>query len=470
MTTTTHPTRSLARRVALLSVALLAAVLVITSGVMAMVAEGRSRDRIVLWVGDKAQSVADSIDAFDLTARLMTDRAYKPFRRKYADVFEVSADGTMLTSWGMLLNGDFTEVDLFHEQNGGVASIFQRKGDDFERITTSLKQADGERANGSMLERTHPAYPLMLEGKNYTGRTMMFGRPYMTHYESIKNAAGEVVAILSIGFDMTDFQTSLEQVVSEARFFDTGATYVIDPRQSNAEAVFVVHPTAAGKKVLEVQPQAEAMLTRLREETNAFYKDATPLLGVEMADPWVVKRQAKSGGWWVLAEVSDDEAMVSHWQTIYVFWGLLGVAAIVIGLALFALVRRLVTRPLHDLTTAVTAVAEGDLSRGFTSGRTDEIGRLISEVEGMRQRFSGIVGQLRGATDSINTASMEIAAGNQDLSARTEQAASNLEETAASMEELTSTVRNSADAARQANQLAASAAEVAVRGGEVVGQ
>ena len=470
MTSPKTQVRSLARRLALLSVAMLAAVLVLTSGIMAVVAEGRSRDRVVLWVGDKTQSVADSVDAFDATARMMTDRAYKPFRRKYADEFELSEDGTMLTSWGMLLNGDFTEVDQFHEQSGGVATVFMRKGDDFERITTSLKRQDGERATGTLLDRNHPAYRLMLEGKTYTGRAVLFGKPYMTHYEPVRNAAGQVVAILFIGFDMTDFQKSLEQVVGEARFFDTGATYVVDPRSNNADAVFVVHPSAAGKKVLEVYPEADAMLTRLRAEPNAFVMDPTPLLGVSMGDPWLVKRQAKAGNWWVMAEVSDDEAMVSHWSTIYAFWALLALAAVAIGVALFWLIRKMVSRPLHELTTAVTTVAQGDLSRGFTSNRSDEIGQLITEVEGMRQRFNGIVQQLRSATDSINVASQEIAAGNQDLSSRTEQAASNLEETAASMEELTSTVKNSADAARQANQLAASAAEVAARGGQVVGQ
>ncbi|TNF59132.1 MAG: methyl-accepting chemotaxis protein, partial [Burkholderiales bacterium] len=448
MTSIPVQSRALARRLALASVAMLAVVLLLTSGIMAVVAEGRSRDRVALWVGDKTQSVADSIDAFDATARMMTDRAYRPFRRKFADTFEISADGSMLTSWGMMLNGDFTEVDLFHEQNGGVATVFMRKGDDFERITTSLKREDGERATGTNLARGHPAYPLMLEGKTYTGRAMLFGKPYMTHYEPIRNGAGQVVAILFVGFDMSDFQASLEKVVSEARFFDTGAAYVIDPRGSNADAVFVVHPTAAGKKVLEVQPGADAMLTRLRAEPQAMLMDPTPLLGVEMSDPWLVKRQAQAGGWWVMSEVSDDEAMVSHWSTIYAFWALLGAATVVIGLALFWLIRQLVSRPLEDLTTAVTTVAQGDLSRSFRSARKDEIGRLVSEVEGMRQRFTGIVQQLRSATDSINTASQEIAAGNQDLSARTEQAASNLEETAASMEQLTSTVRNSADAAR----------------------
>jgi methyl-accepting chemotaxis protein len=172
----------------------------------------------------------------------------------------------------------------------------------------------------------------------------------------------------------------------------------------------------------------------------------------------------------VVAEVSEAEAMAAHWETIYALWVLLAFTTALLGAGLYAVVSRNVSRPLAELTEAVTTVAQGDLSRSFNSERKDELGVLVREVENMRNRFVEIVRNLRSAADSINTASQEIASGNQDLSARTEQAASNLEETAASMEQLTSTVRQSADAARQANQLASSAAEIAARGGQVVGQ
>ena len=38
---------------------------------------------------------------------------------------------------------------------------------------------------------------------------------------------------------------------------------MIDPKKSFAEAVFVVHPTAKGKKVAEAFPGAEAYLAAL---------------------------------------------------------------------------------------------------------------------------------------------------------------------------------------------------------------
>jgi methyl-accepting chemotaxis protein len=462
--------QSLARRVSLQTVAMLAVVLMSISVAMAIVAESRSRDRIVQWVGDKVGSVADSIDAFDATTRMMTERDYKPFRRKFADKLELDAPNGMLKSWGMLLNDDFAEVDMFHALNGGVATIFMRKGDDFERISTSLKKQDGQRAVGTLLDRQHPAYALMLQGKTYTGRAVLFGKPYMTHYEAVRDAADQVVGILFIGFDATSFQTSLEKLVGEARFFESGATVVIDPRARDEDAVFLVHPTATGQKVLDVFPQAAATLAAMRASPQAFVSDAALLLPTEVSQPWVVKRETKAGGFWVVAEVSDDEAMATHWATMYAFWGLLGLATVVLGLGMYWLVRRNVTQPLGLLTKAVTTVTQGDLSQPFRTERRDELGTLVREVESMRERFHGIMNELRRTADSIGTASSEIASGNQDLSARTEQTASNLEETAASMEELTSTVRNSADAAQQANQLAASASEIAVRGGQVVGQ
>ncbi|MDO8250497.1 MAG: methyl-accepting chemotaxis protein, partial [Rhodoferax sp.] len=299
---------------------------------------------------------------------------------------------------------------------------------------------------------------------------LLFGKPYMTHYDPIKDAAGAVIGIFFVGNDIGLQQVALEKQIADVRFFETGGLYLIDARGPLTEARFAVHPSAKGKKVLEVYPQAEKFLTAIAAAPDGYERNAFTLLGAKQDDKWAVMRKTKAGTGWLVAEVSESESMAQYWSNMAVIWGLLAATTILLGIGLYTLVRRTVSTPLGELTVAVTAVAHGDLTQVFHTDRQDEIGALVNEVEGMRQRYMQALSQVRASVDSIGTASAEIASGNQDLSVRTEQTASNLQRTASSLEQLTGTVKQSADAARQANQLAASAAEVAARGGAVVGE
>ncbi|MCW5662193.1 MAG: Cache 3/Cache 2 fusion domain-containing protein [Piscinibacter sp.] len=450
--------------------AALAAVLFGVSAVMSVVATDRSRERIVTWVGDKAQSVVDSSDAFDMTSKVMVERLFAVFKRDFDATFEHDPKTGDLKSYGAPIAGQFGSVDQFTSFTGGVATVFGRKDDDFWRITTSLKKENGERAMGTPLGKGHPAYALLMKGEPYVGRATLFGKPYMTRYEPARDKDGKVVGALFIGFDLSPFQSSLDRLVAQASFFETGGTYVIDPKKSPAEAVFVAHPSARGKKVKDLMPGAEDFLARLEKAENGFERHALPLLAGQGDDRWAVLRKSSTTGWWIVSEVSDREAMRTHWATLIPFWALLAAAAIGLGLGLFWTMRRWVGRPLQQLGAAIGTIAGGDLTHPFETRRDDEIGALIRHVEAMRRQLHTTLSGVRGAVESINTASAEIASGNQDLSGRTEQAASSLQQTASSIEQLTGTVRHSADSAAQANQLAASAAEVAQRGGSVVSQ
>jgi methyl-accepting chemotaxis protein len=55
------------------------------------------------------------------------------------------------------LNLDFALPDGFSQSTGLVATVFARDGDDFIRITTSVRKQDGQRAIGTPLDRSQPA-------------------------------------------------------------------------------------------------------------------------------------------------------------------------------------------------------------------------------------------------------------------------------------------------------------------------
>ena len=219
--------------------------------------------------------------------------------------------------------------------------------------------------------------------------------------------------------------------------------------------MFVYHPTARGKRVLEAYPQARPFFffEALAASQDGFVREAADVLGTGAEHPWALVRKT-SGGWWVVAELADGEAMASQRRVTLAVWGLMAVAVVLLAIGLFVMLRRGVSRPLQDLTQAITLVAQGDLTEAFHTTRRDEIGALVQEVDGMRQRYTQMLQQVRNAVDSITTASAEIASGNQDLSARAEATASSLAQTAQSMEHLTSTVRQSADAAQSLREQA----------------
>jgi methyl-accepting chemotaxis protein len=125
---------------------------------------------------------------------------------------------------------------------------------------------------------------------------------------------------------------------------------------------------------------------------------------------------------------------------------------------------------LNDLMVVLSALADGDLTQKMEGDFRGIFAKLRDDTNSTVNQLTGIVTQIKQATDLIGTASREIATGNSDLSGRTEQQAASLEETASSMEELTSTVRQNAENAKQANQLAIGAADVASKGGRVVGE
>jgi methyl-accepting chemotaxis protein len=123
-----------------------------------------------------------------------------------------------------------------------------------------------------------------------------------------------------------------------------------------------------------------------------------------------------------------------------------------------------------DISRVLGAMAEGDLTSRIHKDYAGAFGAIKADFNASVAKLTEIVGQIKEASDIINTAAREIATGNTDLSQRTEEQASNLEQTASSMETLSGTVKQNAENARQANHRAQAAADVAAKGGAVVQQ
>ena len=377
-----------------------------------------------------------------------------------------------LSNGGKRINLDFSVPDRFTKLTGGAATIFALSGDDFVRVSTSLKNEKGERAVGTVLDRTGAAYAQLSAGQPFSGLLTLFGRQYMNQYDPIKDPTGKVIGILYVGVDITNDINALKDKIKSLKLGSTGYFYVLSSAPGKTFGNLVVHPTkqdtnivdskdAAGhafvREILEkktgtiVYPwqNAEAGETSARDKTVSYVPFA----------PW---NWVIAGGTYVDEIVAESTALRNR----YIVFGL--VALVIFAVLLFLLVRATVTRPLTRARDSAMLIAEGDLTVSMDAGQQDEIGRLAAAMNGISRKLSMVVGDVRDGAEQIAIASREIASGNQDLCSRTEEQASSLAATASSMEELTVTVRQNADNARQANQMALSASEVAQQGGAMV--
>ncbi len=110
----------------------------------------------------------------------------------------------LLRNGSRVLNLDFSLPDGFTERTGLRATIFARVGDDFIRVTTSVRKLDGNRAIGTPLDRSQAAYRHAIHGEPYVGYATLFGKRVMTRYDPVRDASGQIVAILYVGLDVTD--------------------------------------------------------------------------------------------------------------------------------------------------------------------------------------------------------------------------------------------------------------------------
>lgn len=445
-------------------------------------------------ISDETRSVVNMVDMFDRSVSSQVERFSSMFVRAFPEKFSLDADRTVqigdkatpvLRNGNADLNLDFTIPDHFTEQTGVTATIFVKSGDDFIRVSTSVKKENGERAVGTQLDRTHPGYAALLADKDYTGLALLFGKQYITKYVPIKDAGGQLIGILYVGVDISGDIKALKDKIKALKIGQTGYFYVLNAQKgkdlgtllsgsgdnNRDSGTTIAGPKDEGKNLLALKDvsgrefikdmleKKEGVLHYLWNNPATAAKGDAKLAAFSYFPKW---------NWVIVGEINSEEvtAEIASVRNRLMMSGV--VFLLVVGAALSVLIRRLVTRPLARACKAADRLAAGDLTTRVQVTQMDELGQLMCAINGISEGLTHVVADVRRGTEQITAVSGEIAAGNMDLSSRTGQQAGSIEETAAAVEQLTATVKQNADNAGQANQLALSASDVATQGGTVV--
>jgi methyl-accepting chemotaxis protein len=470
---------SVGARLAMLSCALVALIFAVFTWALTRTAGTQISDQVLERIADKDRSIATMITLFYKALSADVDRSmslfasFLPTGYTLDETQKVDINGLAtptIKAGDKVLNMDFSIPDQFLERSGSVATVFARSGDDFVRVTTSLKKQDGARAIGTLLDRKGPAYALILANKSYTGLATLFGKRLITQYRPITDASGRVIGALFVGVNVDSEIQSVEDGIRKLKIGDSGYYFVVNASNGPERGKLIVHPAAAGQSADNTNAPYQQMLEMQQGQLQYSSADAT--LGEHNArDKYVSFITVPEWHWLVGGVAPRDEVMADVTATRNEFL-LIGFVLVGVFAAVFLIaVRRLVSRPINEAAKASERFAAGDLSVRVAQGahaRTDEIGRLMQSIDGIGEGLARIVSQVRNASADMSYGTEKIATGSGDIAARIAMQASSLEETAASMEQITSTVQQNADHAAQANSLVTNAADAALEGGRAV--
>ncbi|MEW5290667.1 Cache 3/Cache 2 fusion domain-containing protein [Erwinia papayae] len=385
----------------------------------------------------------------------------KRFSVDETQIIPVGSEQTPTLRAGLkTLNLDQVLVDDFQQRTGAISTIFVRMGDDFIRVSTSLRKEDGERAVGTRMDHSSPAWDKMRNGEVWRGVTMLFGKRYISQYQPVKDGEGKVIAVLFVGLEITKQFALLRDKVIAKKLGDSGQFTVISNAEGKNRGQFVFHPTQEGK----LPAWSDALQQQLLNQAQGTIETAD-----EKGKTQIIAWQHQPDMRWVILAEIDKASLLAPIQHIRNLFLLIGAGLV----ALFALcfvvaTRRWLSKPLQQVIELARQYSAGNLQATLETRRHDEVGQLIVAINGIGDGLERIVSQVREAAQEISGGTDNIAQSSENISEQISRQASSVEQTSAAMEQLSATVAQNAANVAQAMSLVAEAATAVEKGGETV--
>jgi methyl-accepting chemotaxis protein-2 (aspartate sensor receptor) len=379
-----------------------------------------------------------------------------------------NVEAPVLRAGDRVLDLDFELVDRVSGK-GVFATVFARSGDDFVRVTTSLKKQDGTRAVGTPLGSEHPAHAPLLAGRPYSGRATLFGGEYVTRYEPVQDAQGATIAVLFVGMDVGDAVAALENEIRGIGVGNSGHFFVASAATGEGRGKLLVHPRLEGRALdlrdLHGRSISEDVLRAGRGQVRARWgNDPTA------EEQLVLFATVPGRDWLVGASISQGEIDSEGHRLRLALAGGSALAIALLAAGVYLVIDRLVLRRLADLGEQVTRVAGGDLRETSGGASGDELGQVQQALWTMTAQLARVISDVRGGADALSNASAQVSTTAQALSQGTGEQAASVEETTSSLEQMRASITQNAEGSRRTEARATEGAKSAEESGTAVAQ
>lgn len=191
---------------------------------------------------------------------------------------------------------------------------------------------------------------------------------------------------------------SISKIVSQVRIEDTGGIFLVDTRTN----------TIIGHQDAEITGQR---LSELSEGMYAYANDqiASGKTGLSLYEnTYILVENIPDSDWTAVAYVSRGEVLKELHQLTLNMLLVAALAVLVLIVLVVVQVRRVIGRPVQELSLAATRIAEGELDQEIHYQSKDELGVLAHDFNQVTLRLRDYVDYIQEISDKLR----EIAGGN----------------------------------------------------------
>jgi methyl-accepting chemotaxis protein len=265
--------------------------------------------------------------------------SYSINENKIVKVGEI--DSPAFYNGNVLLNNNFEPLEKYTQTTGVIATVFARMGDDFVRVTTTLKKEDGSRAFGTMLGQNSPALKSMLDGKTFYGKVKLFGKDYYVVYEPIIENS-KVIGILFIGYNFSTVLNSLKNDVRAIKVNENGYAFMMDYKGN-----LLIHPSLEGKNIFNEKDREGNYTFQDMLKGEDRFVSYTSSDGVDKLA--YVKHLKNFNAILVVSDAQDDVYSFSRKSTLYISIAFI-ITLIIVSILLLVVTSKVVGKPLENLS------------------------------------------------------------------------------------------------------------------------
>ncbi len=305
--------------------------------------------------------------------------------------------------------------------------------------------------------------------------SLLRGNPIFVISAPVKNESGELVGVAVVAPQMSYFT---DLFVNKVKIGKTGNLFFVDDR-----GMILAHPDQSLILKKELPPDLKLILERVLKGENKFSSSYSGKKRRYTSRQINLPEDKLLHKWYMVFGQDEQEITATSRN----FMGILAISGciflVLFVVALYALCRGIVEKPVNQTVMAIRDIAQGDgdLTKRIQISSNDEIGELAGWVNVFIEKLQTIISGLGKNSGAVNSSSLElreistqlanesgttlersgmISEAADEMSRNFEQVASitresseNISTAAASVKEMTTTINEISKNATEANQI-----------------